>query len=336
MGCSQPCEGIPPLLEDPTENELMLWHFATRPCIEFDDPCRVGPLLDNATGCEAALLAYLKEFSGCRLLNGCSGIPSFAPELNCPPNLTNMIEFVERTRTPEGGEGGGGGAAPVCGDTGQPLAISCLDPNDIGAGSSDCSIRCDVVLPEIRFTANGGVRPYTWSLVGACSGGYGGVGGPSFGGPVADGICDSRFVVTAPTNVGSASLAFTKIWARCCVGFDGTNCTGSGAIMSLSTQNIRCDGVKSSCVNQGINTTCSTQDKGCGLKQYCGDAGGAGGDCSGCEQVPIDADLKELCDRRSQAAIDAGCAPCELCFETLVVTVTDAVGTQVSQTVTVD
>lgn len=359
MGCSQPCEKIPALLEDPTENEELLWHFATRPCIEFDDPCRVPPLLDNATGCEAALLAYLKEFSGCRLFNGCSGIPSFAPELNCPPNLTKMIEFVERIRTPEGGETGGGVAE--CGDTGFPLSISTFTPG-LGGPFAQGEVDCSASKPEIRLTAAGGVAPYSWiieNVPDGCEfcdiGGAGLFSGCAFGPPFADGVCDSRFVITAPfNNPLIPGFAYNK------AGFL-SRCTHSPGFAHSGTPrhcNFKCNDVPDSfCPSSvsGIPNVVNIFQAGpllCPTGENCFDHFGH---CStrflfqcilrppfetiDCNRITFLDDFNDaieesgvINDLRTQTMKDNGCCPCILAFNGLVVTVTDAIGTMVSIT----
>ncbi len=227
-----------------------------------------------------------------------------------------------------------------------------MDPNDIGPGATDCSIKCGAVAPEIRFSATGGEPPYSWSLTGApsdCLSGFGGVGGPSFGGPVADGLCDSRFVVTAPSNdpsvTGVAYRMAYQYGKRCGSPFAGFCCC-----VEVRNDFYCDDSPQGPCEGggEGIQIDCICTGGTCGFAS-CGTSGTfqpAGCTTGSCpngnpcalpdctNDLPANATCRV--DLRSAAQKAAGCVPCQLCFSGLIVTVTDSIGNNASVTVSVD
>jgi len=232
-----------------------------------------------------------------------------------------------------------------------PLEISCFDPNVLGAESQTgltCTINCTKSVPEIRLTAVFGKPPYTWTLplTGPAGCSFGGVGGPGLGPPTPDSVNDSRLVITAPSNSGGSSLAtklfgfaFSKFSPVCvCTQSNGCSetfdCDGN-FLAATSSVSGACASVPSVC-DRFPSAAAACPDPTVCITPACDPANGPGGfgPCDNNEDLHR-FDNVLICDVRSQSTIDAGCCPCELAFNDLVVTVSDAAGTMISMTIKV-
>jgi len=350
-----------PILDKPTRNEQALWTWLSQGCLDFSDPCIIPPILNNPNECELALINAI--VSGQCKTQACSLMLSFPP--GCSPNLEPLKLYVDDVLNPVFD-----GRVDGCGPTGLPLSISTLDPNQLGEANGE--ITCNTSLPEIRLTAAGGVSPYTWSInnpldLTNCP--YGGVGGPSFGPPTADGVCNSRFVITAPANSNPAGIAYTNVAFSF---LDVSGCTNRRAFQGAfqcdddrqgSWSNLQgaplCGPTFFSSCNNGtqsfpdcncdpcLTTEPSSPSCDCFLP--------TGVPCNASASTPVSRCLatcpcpngsntnivldncpatnKSFCDIRTQAQQDNKCCPCKLAFANLIVTVTDAIGTMVSITI---
>jgi len=333
-----------PILNNPTRNEKALWTWLSNPCLNFLDPCIVPPILDDPNACELILINAI--ISGQCKVRPCALMPLFPP--GCSTNLEELILHVDAVLNPVFG---GGGA--VCGPTGLPLSISTLDPNQPGAENGE--ITCDTVQPEIRLTAAGGVSPYTWSIANEkdgcplCDIGGAGLTSPcAFGPPSADGVCNSRFVITTPRNAGGfPGFAASYYVAKTT---DPSDCdVGAGCAITR----FDCDDVN---LNNTTSNTCKCHPDSCPPVLEAPD------DCTGLPHVCHQTDPGIVCgvpkcpppggftgfinfmvstkagiftDCRTTAMEDDACCPCALVLADVVVTVTDAIGTMVSITLTV-
>jgi len=232
-----------------------------------------------------------------------------------------------------------------------PLEITCeLD----AVPGLTCSIDCSILSPEIRFKVNGGVPPYLWTLPveGPAGCTYGGIGGPSSGPPTPDGVNDSRLVITAPLVVG---LTFPAYEERA-----GTGSCSSPGIQSCLGTPPPCNLFGDCCHEQGNGFALTRDCNGdfidfgsCIINAPSGPIlyiiGSPGGKQEACADAldwflttDVCASIRNknvpgtlITDIRTQTTINTGCCPCELAFGGLVITVTDAIGNMVSQTVTV-
>jgi len=336
-----------PILDKPTKNEKAIWTWLSQGCLDFTDPCIIPPILDNPNECELTIISAI--LAGQCKTRPCLLMPAFTP--GCSPNLTALTLFTNDVISPEFSA-----VADECDPlrTGA-LTISCLDPNDTGPGATDCSIRCDVVLPEIRFSATGGEPPYTWALSNSpCLGSFRGVGG--VGGPTTDSLCDSRFVVTAPDDSGGVpgEPAYE-------VRVGTVVCQGPPKPATCAAEGGTCSGTRKCCIEQGSGTfitrDCNEDnvigscDSGLpvGPFIYVGFSSTDNDACAAelgiaipppagiCESLRTNqAPGWQVVDVRTQAQKDAICFPCEMCFNGLIATVTDSLGVQTSVVVTVD
>jgi len=211
--------------------------------------------------------------------------------------------------------GGGGGVGP-----GPPLAIS-------GDTEMDCVEAGD---KELIFTASGGQPPYTWELTGP-------------GTLVQNGSNNDTATITPAASATVAGEAYA--WC------------GSGVV---SDNPIRCNGIGGSCDTPvTIRYGCEDEFESCGIGGTCNCPVALSRihcccrstDCSpsGCADICqcVDGVGGSICtllrtarcaacgpnDIRTQAMIDAGCLPCGVQFDGETLTVTDALGQEVSVTI---
>jgi len=233
-----------------------------------------------------------------------------------------------------------------------PLNSTCT-----GIVGTTCTVDCSAILPTLTFIANNGSPPYTWDFATAPAGcSFGGENGPAFGPPVAEGADDRKFVITAPDRtVGLTAAAYE-------------NRTGTGACQIHGGDKSACVGEPTGC--SGFQC-CEELTNGTFIERDCNDNFITGSEQSGLPRGPVayieTQDAKSLAcaadqgwivtppvggifqalrdrlaptdtpDIRSAATIAAGgCCPCEMSFNGLIVTVTDALDTQVSIEVRVD
>ena len=266
-----------------------------------------------------------------------------------------------------------------------PLGITCLDPNvlgESGPAGGTCTIDCSVADPEIRFTAQFGQPPYTWTLPVEGHAGCTFRGVVGIGEPTPDGVNNSRLVVTRPDSStlmdDSYKLEFDVGWCKRdflfnpirpdprCIG------EGSGPGATCLASNDRC------CVLDVNGTLCITKIFTCEDEPNASNCGSGctnefpagrpaeviaiapafffNPDCAytfgwwvGTEWPGVSPNTPNSCpdienklvtsntvtDVRSEATKAAGCCPCKLAYNGLIVTVTDSQNTSISVTVTV-
>lgn len=352
MGCQPRCNNVPALLDDPTPNEQALWSYIASinqsECGK-DSECIPLPILIEPTECEESFRTWLElNRNHCGSNTFCQYVPPLLDEL-CPSNL-KVLEFAVPPVPDDdagGGQGGQGTGGNECDPlTGGPLIISqALDPNTLGGNFGEVS--CSASLPEMRFRASGGVPPYSWALSGKAGCTFGGVGGPGFGGPTTDSLCDSRFVVTSPVDAGGfvGQVAFYIVGSP----VDGADCFGQRGICRIVI--FECDDV-AQLGTLGDNFFCTCRTTGCppstgglnncaNIPPVCQNANlpGCGFVICG-STTDISPEIKSfrqsvVVDCRTAAMLSGNCAPCSLCWSNLVVTVTDSVGTMVSITINI-
>ena len=214
-----------------------------------------------------------------------------------------------------GGSGGltsrSGGGVPT-GGGGGGIACNCIPASDGGLTIKSCtannSMKCsssNSSAKKLNLIACGGSPPYSWSVTG-------GLGLSSTSG--------SETTVTPPTNSGSgvAGVAYELIWCE----------SGGGQ----RTTDHSCNDVAGTCVGTANCSTC--------ISHTCSGVVTTMNGLGGCDQtIPTNSiacggviGTKTFCDTRSASMITAGCNPCGTSTDGKVVTVTDAIGTAVSIT----
>jgi hypothetical protein len=202
------------------------------------------------------------------------------------------------------GTGGMGGTACTCvtDGIGQLTIKSCNSNNSLNCSSSKSAV----------LKACGGKSPYTWSNTGSVT------VSPTTGATV---------TVRPPTNSGSA-VAGVAYWVSCWT-CNGANCTAGDCASIISPLNVRynCDDTLNACsttenctpapATSEVDKCCNGNTNQC-LNNDCIDVRTGG--CTG---------VTTMCDQRTAQMITDGCSPCGL-NEGATVTVTDAVGTQVT------
>ncbi len=219
-----------------------------------------------------------------------------------------------------------GGSEELTGEEGfalsLPLAILC--PSNAVAGLT-CSINCAATTPNIKFVASNGARPYTWLISDAPE-------GCSFV-TVVSGPGNSNFSVSPIANSFTGGPAFDRIWGTCLDGFDGTTCTGGLKRVRLFTRTHDCDDEPDILCQLSLSFADSV---GCfDLLSLCDTINVCVNDSLPllfCEDQPEDNFLLN-CDRRTAAMKSGGCCPCTNLFQGAVVTLTDAEGTLISETI---
>lgn len=212
--------------------------------------------------------------------------------------------------------GGSGGAGCTCTTNGEgDLAIKSCNSNN--------SLKCSSTK-SLQLKACGGVAPYTWTKTGTIQ--LSTTEGPAT-------------TVTPPTNTGSA-VAGTAYWHSF---YECNGCAGSAcnAVAGEVTVLRGCDDSSSGCTTTSFCTlpaasamTCgcgagSPGQPGCGnTPQVCGSCGT--GVCATRQAGNGEGRYSTVCDQRTAGMISDGCNPCGLAASGATVTVTDAVGTQVT------
>jgi len=203
-----------------------------------------------------------------------------------------------------------------------PLAISC--PSDAVVGLT-CSINCAATTPNIQFVASNGVRPYTWSISDAPEGcSYVTVeGGPD----------NRNFSVSPVANAFTGLKAYQRTWCTCLDGFDGTTCTGGVRRVRCFTRFHDCDDEPAIFCDLGLSFAdefgCFIFSPGDFMLEVCLTNSIP---LLFCEDQP-DVNFVGLFDRRTPVQIGQGCCPCSLLFASAVVTLTDATGNLISETI---
>ena len=212
--------------------------------------------------------------------------------------------------------GGGGGCACTPGGGNALTVVVCKELN------------CDGAAPLFEITVCGGTPPYSW----ATSGGGGGTPGLT-----QSGVNNVNAVVTPPDNPApeTAGQAFTfyKFWhvsgtfnqySRRYRGCDGLPLEGCSAF---------CHNGCSACVSTPDFDTCrNAPDPSKPVEAVsCGVDNPVVPEATiDVTDLPPNCDVGYLCDKRSAGMVTAGCLPCEIAMEQVVVTVTDDDGTEVS------
>jgi len=240
-----------------------------------------------------------------------------------------------------------------------PISISCELDAVVGI---TCSIDCTVTDPTIIFRASGGAGFYTWLATPPAGCSFRGVGG--VGEPTPDGVNNSRFVIVGPDNPGGSSDdAFKKrfVLGDCknqgpgpepsvvCLGEVGTCATGAGPGLGRCCSLFTSDFFKIyDCNNDPNPSGCGSSGSPVPGAVVIGNINGSRDllcanllgwhvpATTACQAI-IDGDINtsDIDDIRTPTQKASGCCPCELAFGGLVVTVSDAFGSQISQTVTV-
>lgn len=198
-----------------------------------------------------------------------------------------------------GGGGAGGGGACACSPTmAGTLTLVCC--------TAACSIDC-ASTKILKLRACGGVPPYTWA---------------STGNEIIEssGADNEQATITPPANPGSgvAGNAYYQYGYDSIIVFPNDLIEIRRKASGCNDQETAACGVLGTVLRTG---TCSTNP-------YTNDCGVSGIICDNnavCSQ--------DTCDVRTQAMIDAGCAPCGI-SSGKVITVTDSIGTSASKTLT--
>jgi hypothetical protein len=227
------------------------------------------------------------------------------------------------------------------------LAIQCEQTVDDGIfgesnpGTFDCvQFCCSTACADrkINLRASGGVAPYTWS---STNGDPDEVGAPVLT-PDSNG---KNVTITPPANTGTGTAYFHYV---CAVTVSTNQCA-----FSQRKQTFDCDDLKTADTNHCAVTTQVCPDCCDGSPTSCDGAGDAG-PCTGCPSFSHGSSFDDLTadctgigctpatktcgakeDQRNQTQKDAGCAPCGVTMEGVVVTVEDAIGNQASITIVV-
>lgn len=233
--------------------------------------------------------------------------------------LSDALILCE-TEDKSGGEGVGGGTA---------MAIECeqvIGDEDWTTVLANCALMdCLGGDPKLNFRVTGGVGPYSWSIL-DLDGNTGAV-------LTISGGAGENVTAEPPTQTTVSGGAYRLIYAHCVIGWNGTNCTGSGSNLNVSKQDYGCeDQLIGNCDASAHNGTCKTIEKGCGEKEYCADGFFALSPPTVCTTGKAEGRLEENCDRRTAQMITDGCKPCGLVMDGAVLTVTDALGNSVAIT----
>jgi len=243
-----------------------------------------------------------------------------------------------------------------------PLALACSDP---ATGLTDCSIQCGVGVQQLIFTVSGGVPPYIFSILPSDP-----INPlPSASLPLGVPTATVVLTLTATAHTNPVGFAAYRYYVCDCDGIlTGPSptplfCTDvpGGGICQYRYHHVpvECDGTFATPTDScgGGHQVCQDCFPNCVNPPTC-PPGFCGSPaciqvCQGCAAptrtlsglactppnhgcVPFAATrggCGAIHDSRSPAAIAAGCAPCSLQFQSLVVTVTDNIGTMVSVTV---
>ena len=233
-------------------------------------------------------------------------------------------EHCLTTEPTEGGTGGGGGLG---------LRILCetiLDEGDFGSVNVTTCSKMDCSAGggrKLTYKGAGGFKPYSWTITTPIE------GQPS---PVLTTNITQSSVIIEPGGTGSETgLAYSRF------GLNWTNTSGTCRVCNnTGTQSYRCN--DETFGNCGGGTACDTSIFGCGhADPECKLTGTPRCDggvpvCTtsglGCNELTNGTMFQ--CDLRNQTQKDSGtCEPCGLNVDTAILTLTDAVGTNVSVTI---
>jgi hypothetical protein len=185
-----------------------------------------------------------------------------------------------------------------------------------GAANPNNSLGCANATKGARLIVCGGRGPYTWSNTGTVT---------------KSATTGSQITVSPPTNTGSgvAGNAYTiGKWHRCGGGFNQTHWATYGCNDQLITQGQEISNGAFLIAAPSCAAFLTAADFPIPIVDHTNSA--CAFTCDGCPNPTHDHAGGNTCDMRSAGMISNGCNPCAIASAASTVTVTDALGTQVT------